>query len=55
MGKLGPELTKIVPQGLYLDVWPLPPNHELLDAVRKAGCQIYKATSRPWWRFWAAA
>src|SRR5690348_14282099 len=30
MRKLGPELTNIVPKGLYLDVWPLPPNHEVL-------------------------
>ena len=52
MGELGPLLHKIVPKGVYLDVWPLPPRHAVLDAVRKAGCQIYAAPSRAWWKFW---
>ena len=52
MSELGPRLHKIVPKGVYLDVWPLPLRHPVLGSVRKAGCQIYAAPQRPWWRFW---
>jgi|SRR5437667_3460922 len=52
MGQLGPQLHKIVPRGIYLDVWPLPRSHELLPTVRNAGCEIWRAPKRPWWKLW---
>jgi hypothetical protein len=52
MHRLGPQLHKIIPKGVYLDVLPIGPAHQFVDAVRRAGCQIYRAPNRPWWRFW---
>jgi hypothetical protein len=48
MGTLGPQPHAIVPKGMYLDVWPLPRDHELLPAIRGAGCQLYAEPARPW-------
>ncbi len=56
MSALGPRLSEVIPPGVYLDVWPLAAAHELLPAVRAAGCEIFRAPGvvrRPWWKFWA--
>ncbi len=56
MQALGPKLHEVVPAGVYLDVLPLTPRHQLLPVVRKTGCQIFGAPAtgrRQWWRFWA--
>lgn len=52
MTQLGPELHKIIPKGIYLDVLPIESTHELVTPVRSAGCQIYKSNLKPWWKFW---
>jgi hypothetical protein len=52
MSQLGPSLHRIIPGGVYLDVWPLPRSHQLLPTIRNAGCQIWQVPKRPWWRFW---
>ena len=52
MERLGPQPHKIVPKGSYLDVLPVGPTHQFLGDVRRAGCEIYKAPHRPWWKFW---
>jgi hypothetical protein len=38
---LGPRLGAIVPQGVHLDVWPLPSGHPLLTQIRGAGCALF--------------
>ena len=59
MDSLSPQLQGIVPRGVRLDVWPLPIEHELLPAIRGAGCQITGdvaigpvSSERKWWQFW---
>jgi hypothetical protein len=54
MGDLGPLLHEIVPLGVHLDVWPVTSGHELLPAIREAGCRIFCRPSpqRPWWQIW---
>src|SRR5262249_8031388 len=34
-----------------IDVIPFPPG-EMLDLVRKAGCQIFPTKKKPWWKLW---
>jgi len=38
--RLGSGLAKILPEGVHLDVWPIPTGHSMLDDVRTAGCLI---------------
>lgn len=33
-------LARILPRGTHLDVWPVDLGHELLPAVRAAGCRV---------------
>jgi hypothetical protein len=37
---LSVRLPRILPEGLYLDVWPLELGHLSLTSVRKANCRI---------------
>lgn len=45
MESFGPRLRAVVPAGVYLDVWPLPPTHEMIPAIRDAGREIFRRPS----------
>ena len=52
---VGQGLSRVLPQGVYLDVWPLSDGHSLLDTIRGTRMQIGCAAAsetKPWWRFW---
>lgn len=51
---VGQGLSRVLPQGVHLDVWPLSDGHSLLDTIRGTRMQIPCAASetKPWWRFW---
>lgn len=51
---VGRVLLSILPAGAMLDVWPLPPGHEMLATVRSAGCQLKAARHQSFWRSWFA-
>jgi hypothetical protein len=40
IGKLGPGLSRILPEGVHLDVWPIPLGHQMVDDIRRTGCLI---------------
>jgi hypothetical protein len=40
MHALRPQLEAIVPQGEYLDVWPISEDHRALPSIRAADCRI---------------
>jgi hypothetical protein len=40
LDKIGAGLTRILPSGRSLDVWPLSPMDKLLPMVRGAGCGV---------------
>ena len=42
---LGNRLSRLLPRGIHLDVWPLTDNSSLLSAVRGAGCKIFDRSS----------
>ena len=50
MDTIGKSLSKILPRGMSLDVWPLPRGHELLRDARAAGCELKAPLkSSRWW------
>ena len=40
LGIIGGQLTRILPTGMHLDIWPMEKSHVSLSTVRNAGCQI---------------
>jgi len=51
---VGQGLSRVLPQGVHLDVWPLSDGHSLVETIRGTRMQIHCAASasKPWWRFW---
>lgn len=58
-------LGRILPKGMHLDILPLSPQHNLLETIRKAGCQLKMPSNieltnnikacnntKHWWQFW---
>jgi hypothetical protein len=58
--EIGDGLRTILPDGEFLDVWPVQSGNSMLNDVRGAGCEIYKSVAgpndtadrKPWWKFW---
>jgi hypothetical protein len=38
--QLGSGLSEILPEGMHLDVWPIPVGDTMVDDVRRTGCLI---------------
>jgi hypothetical protein len=38
--RLQERLTAVLPTGTFLDIWPVPENHPMLENVRMAGCML---------------
>ncbi len=38
--QLGVGLGKILPEGMHLDVWPIPKDHAMLNDIRGANCRL---------------
>ena len=38
--QLGVGLGKILPEGMHLDVWPIPKDHPMLNDIRGANCKL---------------
>src|SRR4051812_5695139 len=50
---VGQGLSRVLPQGMHLDVWPLIDDHSLLDTVRGTRMGIHRSPSaerKPWWK-----
>ena len=49
-------LSVVLPEGRYLDIWPLVRTNPILPSIRAAGCQIFPLMAdeqaKPWWRPW---
>ncbi|MGO9211723.1 MAG: enhanced serine sensitivity protein SseB C-terminal domain-containing protein [Terriglobales bacterium] len=53
LDSVGQGLTRVLPQGVHLDVWPLTDGHSLLDTVRGTRTHIHcspPSEKKPWWR-----
>ncbi len=51
--KIGTVLRNVLPQGSYLDVWPLRPGHSLLKTIRKTNCCVLgNPVPKTWWKLW---
>ena len=38
--ELGSGLSRVLPEGAHLDLWPIPLGHQMVDDVRRTGCLI---------------
>ena len=52
---VGEGLSRVLPEGMHLDVWPLEPDHDLVATIREtkmpAGSGATPAPRRkPWWK-----
>jgi hypothetical protein len=58
LDSLGSHLPEILPNGFYIDIWPVPASDPKLEAIRAACCAIFISPERPleakkpWWKFW---
>jgi len=53
LDSVGQGLTRVLPQGMHLDVLPLTDGHSLLDSVRGTRMQIHcppPSVKKPWWK-----
>jgi len=46
LAELDRGLANVLPLSKVLDVWPIPADHELLEDVRDAGCQLKGMAAR---------
>jgi hypothetical protein len=53
-GSTGEALSAVLPHPSHIQLWLLGPDHEILPAVRAAGCQIAgpATPAKPRWKFW---
>ena len=50
---IGRGLSRIIPAGEHLDIWPMSPGDPMLNSVQNARSQIFPSIkTRPWWKFW---
>ena len=58
LDSLSSHLPEILPNGFYIDIWPVPASDPKLEAIRAARCTIFISEDRPleertpWWKFW---
>jgi hypothetical protein len=53
LNSVGEGLSRVLPQGVHLDVWPLSDGNSLLDTVRGTKTNIHGAPppdKKPWWK-----
>jgi len=53
LDSVGQGLSRVLPQGMHLDVWPLTDDHSLLDTIRGTRMHIHcspSAEKKPWWK-----
>jgi hypothetical protein len=53
---IGQGLTRVLPQGQHLDVWPMTSSNGFLSTVRGTRTHIHctpPPEPKPWWRFWS--
>ena len=53
LDSVGQGLSRVLPQGMHLDVWPLTDGHSLLDTIRGTRMHIHcspPTEKKPWWK-----
>lgn len=53
LDSVGQGLTRVLPPGMHIDVWPLDGKSDLLETVRGTGMCIHgsrPAEKKPWWK-----
>jgi hypothetical protein len=53
LDSVGQGLSRVLPQGMHLDVWPLTDGHSLLDTIRGMRMHIHcspPTEKKPWWK-----